>query len=389
MFTFVGITVLILFDTLVLRVSSDDCCSGIPDEASSCRGICIKMGQTRDSIEQISLLLTAPRMCPDHLGELWKCLEHMAPVLSDLRMFSGRPCCNLTKTKTCREACVKAQSAQDVLSHCSQSTEDHILFQCIERQKDAEPCCGHVSGEDSFACQATCWSMYFTNTVISPDSKRQLRHYCKDGHRDVVNCVNKQTRTTRQSSSLETLHCCDSASNQLCMQMCKETLQSDLDPDQKMNQVIEACGTVDLKDPLYMCFLKNPQYPLTPKEEDLVGIDTAKLHCCEKAESERCGSLCVKTHGHKWATFRKFEQSCGVMSSPISTMETSMHSCLKDVEEPCQLGCSGLQYCTNLNHRPTEHFRSCNLDADNAARRDILLWQNGTIDLPNLSVPVK
>ncbi|KAH3715060.1 hypothetical protein DPMN_057764 [Dreissena polymorpha] len=25
------------------------------------------MGQTRDSIEQISLLLTAPRMCPDHL----------------------------------------------------------------------------------------------------------------------------------------------------------------------------------------------------------------------------------------------------------------------------------------------------------------------------------
>jgi len=59
------------------------------------------------------------------------------------------------------------------------------------------------------------------------------------------------------------------------------------------------------------------------------------------------------------------------------------------VEEPCQLGCSGLGFCTNLNNRPTEHFRSCNRVADEAARKDIELWEKGEISLPNLSVPVK
>ena len=59
------------------------------------------------------------------------------------------------------------------------------------------------------------------------------------------------------------------------------------------------------------------------------------------------------------------------------------------VEEPCQLGCSGLSYCTNFNNRPTEHFRSCTIEADQAASNDILLWQKGTIQLPNLNIPVK
>ncbi|WAQ94024.1 RECK-like protein [Mya arenaria] len=222
--------------------------------------------------------------------------------------FSGRPCCNLTKTKACRESCVK-------------------------RERNAVARLHHRMGY----------------------------------------------------SARQPIHCCDLSTDDACRTVCKAALQSDDNQDAKMNRMIETCGTVDLVDPLYTCFLKYDDG--NNQAQDPAGIDTAKLHCCQKAKSERCGSLCVKTHGWKWGTIRKFEQHCVYQTSPV--METNMLSCLKDVEEPCQLGCSGLNFCTNLNNRPTEHFRSCNSDADEAARKDIQMWQEGQISLPNFDVPVK
>jgi len=60
------------------------------------------------------------------------------------------------------------------------------------------------------------------------------------------------------------------------------------------------------------------------------------------------------------------------------------------VEQPCKLGCRGLDYCANFNDRPTEMFRSCSVEADAGARRDVMLWQNGIISLPALQeLPVK
>ena len=60
------------------------------------------------------------------------------------------------------------------------------------------------------------------------------------------------------------------------------------------------------------------------------------------------------------------------------------------VEQPCKLGCHGLDYCSNFNDRPTEMFRSCNAEADTGARRDVMLWQSGIILLPVLQeLPVK
>lgn len=45
------------------------------------------------------------------------------------------------------------------------------------------------------------------------------------------------------------------------------------------------------------------------------------------------------------------------------------------VDEPCELGCDGLSFCTNFNNRPTELFRSCNANADRAAQADVDLWR--------------
>lgn len=62
----------------------------------------------------------------------------------------------------------------------------------------------------------------------------------------------------------------------------------------------------------------------------------------------------------------------------------------KTVDEPCELGCDGLSFCTNFNNRPTELFRSCNPNADQAAKSDVALWQSkGSLSLHGLSIPIK
>jgi len=38
------------------------------------------------------------------------------------------------------------------------------------------------------------------------------------------------------------------------------------------------------------------------------------------------------------------------------------------VEEPCQVGCSGLLFCSNFNYRSNEMYRMCNKEADQVAR---------------------
>lgn len=64
--------------------------------------------------------------------------------------------------------------------------------------------------------------------------------------------------------------------------------------------------------------------------------------------------------------------------------------CIETVEEPCDLGCDGLNYCTAFNNRPTELFRSCSPQTDEAAHYDVTLWrQRGTITLFNYELPLK
>lgn len=60
------------------------------------------------------------------------------------------------------------------------------------------------------------------------------------------------------------------------------------------------------------------------------------------------------------------------------------------MDEPCELGCDGLSFCTNFNNRPTELFRSCNINSDYAAQTDLEVWRgNQTLSLPGLYLPIK
>ena len=60
------------------------------------------------------------------------------------------------------------------------------------------------------------------------------------------------------------------------------------------------------------------------------------------------------------------------------------------VDEPCSMGCTNLQYCTNFNMNPLQLYRSCNRAADRAAENDVKIWKRGIISLPMLQdIPVK
>jgi hypothetical protein len=41
-------------------------------------------------------------------------------------------------------------------------------------------------------------------------------------------------------------------------------------------------------------------------------------------------SIVLQAHAWKWDSIARFEENCGYLSSPISTQELQMHSCLKD-----------------------------------------------------------
>lgn len=94
----------------------------------------------------------------------------------------------------------------------------------------------------------------------------------------------------------------------------------------------------------------------------------------------------MQTYSNDWTATRAFfEDSC-----LLDRNELKLRQCIDEVDEPCELGCDGLSFCTNFNNRPTELFRSCNADADLAARSDLKMWQqNGSVILDGLELPIK
>lgn len=115
-------------------------------------------------------------------------------------------------------------------------------------------------------------------------------------------------------------------------------------------------------------------------------MDSAKLHCCYKAVAPKCRRLCVQTFSKDWTTTRgDFEIDC-----LLQINEIELRRCIDEIDEPCELGCDGLSFCTNFNNRPTELFRSCQIQADIAAKSDVALWQEiGVLSLPGLNIPIE
>jgi hypothetical protein len=72
----------------------------------------------------------------------------------------------------------------------------------------------------------------------------------------------------------------------------------------------------NLQDILWQCFLQSSESAAGPttveaSRIDRMGMDSAKLHCCSKAESSTCRRLCLKTFSNEWTrSWDEFDREC-------------------------------------------------------------------------------
>jgi len=67
------------------------------------------------------------------------------------------------------------------------------------------------------------------------------------------------------------------------------------------------------------------------------GMDSVKLHCCDKATIAGCRKLCLKTFTNEWSTsWNDFHSEC--LSHPN---EDQLLKCMDDGEDKCRLEAFG------------------------------------------------
>ncbi|KAJ7371296.1 hypothetical protein OS493_026940 [Desmophyllum pertusum] len=231
------------------------------------------------------------------------------------------------------------------------------------------------------------------------------------GHHEqhVVSCVDRLTADVTPActsqgldSKPKALKCCRKLDSDdlKCKRTCRQDLQSQKSATTLISNLVKACGQPfaqnnTKRNAFWTCLLANadkrppPACPTgtPPPPLPVSGIDGAKLQCCSKATESRCWRRCVQMYTSKWGknqNWESFDRECS-----YNPKEISMMNCLADVTEPCQLGCSGLSFCTNFNNRHTELFRSCNSKSDYGAKSHMQEWKKGFIQMPNIVIPIQ
>lgn len=111
--------------------------------------------------------------------------------------WSGRICCPLPQSVTCRTACVTAASHQDLSNSCRRS--DEIAFYgCLERQSLGESCCGHARSDD---CKDACTDIFRSHLTPSKQQRQLVFEQCENTSPKVLNCVKNFTKVTPATNS--------------------------------------------------------------------------------------------------------------------------------------------------------------------------------------------
>ncbi|KAK7483912.1 hypothetical protein BaRGS_00024796, partial [Batillaria attramentaria] len=367
------------------------CCSSVQDN-QTCKRYCQRLQALSTPIQQMQQILTAAEHCPAHLlYVMWKYgLDDLAVTLPSVPSAAanvinqGKISRRSAQQKQRQRSQDNARSKTEVRRNCNVDAE-RSLFACLRKQEEGETCCQQSS---SLSCGMVCRSLYLTS---NPRSSRPpmdvIGQHCGGGTA-VTQCIHSQAQPPRTSNPADNLPCCDKAKTKSCQDTCRAALQSTQTEDQIIDELMVACGGPDVREPLWQCFLKTQTSPSNHTPPAVSRLDNARLQCCSKAVTSRCRDLCTRTYKTGWSYHSEFYKSCNYLQ-PVSTIEATMHKCLMDVDEACQLGCNGLSFCTNFNNRPTELFRSCTTDADRAAAKAFSLWENGLIRLPQMTIPVK
>lgn len=359
------------------------CCHHIDDGPDTCRRACQQVSMETGTQQQLHQLAEVARTCPQHLVTFWQCVNNTFAAVSSSDVWSGLSCCGLPLVYQCQNSCRRARSRDDLGSSC-RPDQELSFFSCLDRQEVGERCCG---GPVSAQCLATCKGIFLEDTVPSDSTLGVLNDHCNE---HVIECVHNYTMAMPTLNPDQSLQCCEQAHNMACRTGCREILTTLKGEEEIVEELSKVCGHPSFTDSMWQCFLiqssRGRPKSHTSGTIETAGIDGAKLSCCSKARTDSCRKLCVKTYSRGWTqSWTHFDRKC--VADPL---ESELNLCLDDVDQRCELGCSGLNYCTNFNGRPTELFRSCNSLADKAAWKDVKLWETGVISLPQgTTIPVK
>uniref|UniRef100_A0A672N9K3 Reversion-inducing cysteine-rich protein with Kazal motifs n=1 Tax=Sinocyclocheilus grahami TaxID=75366 RepID=A0A672N9K3_SINGR len=318
------------------------------------------------------LLLRLPSYCPESLkSDGWV----------------GLGCCELAISAECRRDCKQASSKNDITKVCKKDTEVGALplFDKCRRVGRGSVCCSYAGRHTN--CREYCQAIFRTDSSPTVSQINAVKEYCQSISPQLIGCVANYTKSYPIRSPIDSLYCCDRAEEAHCQTACKRILRTMSTEQEIMEGLISECGSQPLpQDPLWQCFLGSAHPPTIsdPESPPIAKMDYAKLHCCFKANTSSCRNMCLEISTN-WGTqtLQEFDQHC-----EYNPAEMDLITCLADVREPCQLGCKDLSYCSNFNNRPTELFRSCNVQSDQGAMNDFRLWSNGTIKMPFMNIPV-
>ncbi|XP_076035160.1 reversion-inducing-cysteine-rich protein with kazal motifs [Oratosquilla oratoria] len=366
--------------------AAPDCCRMA---SGSCRTTChqtslvqFAMGSAearRASMEQLL------GFCPPHLESFWSCMNETLRAISEGEGWWGRACCDLPLSHGCQLRCLQATSRQD-LRHVCRASHEIDFFTCVERMKVGAECC---SKSQSHRCRSSCEAVFAAQGSVP----RTLRHRVKEEcvvSPAVRRCVHNHTKVTPAHRPERNLHCCGESLDSDCRSRCRTILTTRRTQQDIVEALEGACGRVDLLNKVWICMLRHSEAiaPATRQvsQIDQMGMDSAKLHCCFRASSEMCRNLCFKTFSREWT--KAWDDLDRVCLSKLS--QTSLVQCIKEVDEPCELGCHGLSFCSHFNNRPGQLYRACTARADRAAESDFENWTaNNNLALPDLTIPVR
>jgi len=334
--------------------------------------------------------------CSTSMKTFWTCVN--ATVLGTQQSLTEvqggglgvRQCCHLSPVHRCRTACLTANQSGDLVKKCRKS--DNIqFFHCVSTVHEGDECCS-ISSDP--ACRKACLAVYSATatSVSGAGSNRTLRKAvssaCSRTPR-LFSCAKKLLKVDRMDNKTNTLECCNKGEAFQCRKACKEALRANRSSNEVFDVLVEHCGVVNLTDsPLWQCFLRNSPTGRNASAERVsndvkqrslgdsrvapsaprISFDAAKLSCCDRG-SQQCHQLCRKAYTEDYS--QEYDELERCVQHPA---ESTMASCLHDVEEPCQPGCSNLSFCSSFNNRPLELFRSCSPQADVTAQKVFQEW---------------
>uniref|UniRef100_A0A4W6EP23 Reversion-inducing cysteine-rich protein with Kazal motifs n=1 Tax=Lates calcarifer TaxID=8187 RepID=A0A4W6EP23_LATCA len=276
------------------------------------------------------LLQRLPSYCPESMNELWMCINSTLPGVSRKSDgWVGLGCCELAISAECRRECRQASSKNDLTKVCKKTSEVKInrLCVCVCFPPVGSTCCSYAGRHTT--CREYCQAIFRTDSTPTVSQINAVKEYCQSHSAQLLSCVSNFTKSYPIRSPLDSLYCCDRAEATHCQVACRRILRTMSTEHEIMEGLIEECGSQPLpQEPMWQCFLGSAHPPSPPQEETPhpAKMDCAKLHCCSKANTSLC--------------------------------------------------------------RPTELFRSCNVQSDQGAMNDIKLWSNGTIKMPFMNIPV-